>query len=327
MDPVQSSNKSPEKYDTYTSTVSEHYMAIAMKNLNETDKIRELSLASLRDLIKNDTRIISCRTDALFLLRFLRVKKFNVEEAHAMVYRHIKNRQEFPHWFRSIDVLEPRIQELLDLGALIPLRQRDEKGRQIWIYDFGKMDPDRHTSTDFIRLQEALYQICMDDEETQICGLICVFDFSNLTMRHVSICSMWDYKNLLSSIRKAIPLRVQAFYVLNLPRTLQIFYEVGAMLVSTKVRKRMRVFKSLEEFGQVVNLNGFPESFGGQENIAEIVSEFKKKMHVKRDKVMAMDEMLVQVKKTKQEKGNIMLSDRACSENSEHMTFKILEVD
>lgn len=115
QDSVPSSDKSPPMYDKYEFKLGPKYKEVAEKVLHETDEIREQGLAQLREWISKDPRIVSCRTDATFLLRFLRVKKFNVTEAHTMVHRYLMNRQVYPQWFRDLDVLDPRVEELLDL--------------------------------------------------------------------------------------------------------------------------------------------------------------------------------------------------------------------
>lgn len=158
-----------------------------------------------------------------------------------MIHRYLTNRQLYSSWYRELNVEEPCISELLDLGVLTPLRKRDSKGRQIWIYEVGHMDPDKHTSTDFFRLQEILYQTCIDDEETQISGLVCVFNYAGVTMKHTAMFPLLEFKNHISCIRKSIPMRIQASLVLNLPLLAQAFYETTCLLISPKLRERFKV--------------------------------------------------------------------------------------
>lgn len=236
-----SSNKSPMQYDDSLSKLGQEYLMVAEKALNESEAVRRQSLAQLRKLIRHDARIIRCRTDATFLLRFLRVKKFNVKKAHDMLHRYLASRQLNPSWFSGVDVTDPRIEELLDLGAMTPLRKRDAKGRQIWIYKFGSLVPGKHTSTDFIRLQEAMYQTCVDDEETQICGLVVLVDYTGMTMKHLTIFSLMEFKAHISCIRETIPMRVQVLWILNPPKIVQIFHAVMHLLISAKLRERFKV--------------------------------------------------------------------------------------
>lgn len=293
IEPAPSANKSPSKYDKYEFKLDTKYKVVAEDELHETEEVRSQALTQLREWISKDPRIVGCRTDAPFLLRFLRVKKFNVKSTHTLIVRYLTNRQVYPTWFRELDVESPRLHELLDLGVLTPLRKRDELGRQVWIYEIAHMDPDKHVSADFFRLQEIMYQVCVDDEETQITGLVCVFDFSGITMKHVTMFPLLEFKNHTACIMKSIPMRCQAMLVLNLPLVLQAFHDATVMLLSRKLRERFKCIKSLDALKEIVDIDIFPERYGGKESQEELVSEFKRKLFLKRDKIRALDEMTV----------------------------------
>ena len=55
-------------------------------------------------------------SDSLFLLRFLRTKKFSVPLAQEMLERYLAIRQLYPQWFRGLDVSDPKISDILDAG-------------------------------------------------------------------------------------------------------------------------------------------------------------------------------------------------------------------
>lgn len=74
---------------------------------------------------------LSVLTDSVFLLRFLRTKKFSVPLAQEMLERYLVVRQLYPQWFRGLDIDDPAISELLQGGYIVPLPQRDDLGRQV----------------------------------------------------------------------------------------------------------------------------------------------------------------------------------------------------
>lgn len=55
-------------------------------------------------------------SDAPFLLRFLRTKKFSIPQAQDMIERYLIIREVYPQWFRRLDVLDPTISDILDSG-------------------------------------------------------------------------------------------------------------------------------------------------------------------------------------------------------------------
>jgi hypothetical protein len=66
-------------YDTYECTLSPELQKMAKDELREDENTRNQSLAQFREWIAKHPHIKRCRTDAAFLLRFLRVKKYSVQ--------------------------------------------------------------------------------------------------------------------------------------------------------------------------------------------------------------------------------------------------------
>ena len=54
--------------------------------------------------------------DANFLLRFLRMKKFRMPEAQAVLMKYLKMRQKEPHYFHRLDIRDPAINDLVTRG-------------------------------------------------------------------------------------------------------------------------------------------------------------------------------------------------------------------
>lgn len=297
MEVIPSVDKSPKKYDKYETKLSKVYLEIAEKALHETESIRTQSLAQMREWISKDPYIKKCRTDALFLIRYLRAKKFNVPAACTLYQKYLINRQVYPDWFKSLDVDDPHLVELLHGGFFVPLPDRDSRGRQVILHRFSHLNADKFTSTDVFRVQEMLHQTMYDDEETQIAGFVYIFDYRGITMKHVAMFSLVDFKNYTKMVRSGCPVRMTSLLVLNMPAFLQAFYEITMAAMQQKVRDRFKMFKSLEDFQKEVDIDIFPEEYGGKMKTENIISEIHKKMQTKREKILALDEMLVDVPK------------------------------
>lgn len=55
-------------------------------------------------------------TDDFFILRFLRVCKFDIEKTKTKIRNYHKQRSDLPEWFMNKDPFQPELQELLDIG-------------------------------------------------------------------------------------------------------------------------------------------------------------------------------------------------------------------
>jgi len=76
-------------------------------------------------------------TDAPFLLRFLRTKKFSVPQACEMLERYLTIRQLYPQWFKNLDPLDKDLEDIIDAGYLVPLLDRED-GRLVSVVNFTK---------------------------------------------------------------------------------------------------------------------------------------------------------------------------------------------
>lgn len=62
-------------------------MKKAEQELGENDIVRSVKLKQLEERINQNENIPPCRRDNAFLLRFLRVKKFDVDKSFRMVMK------------------------------------------------------------------------------------------------------------------------------------------------------------------------------------------------------------------------------------------------
>ncbi|XP_015375739.1 PREDICTED: clavesin-1-like [Diuraphis noxia] len=193
-------------YDSDENTVEECPLAdglrlVAKQELREDDVIRTHSLRAMRNWIRKHPDIVNCRTDAPFLLRFLRTKKFSIPMAQDMLERYLVIRQLYPQWFSKLDVDDPVISDILDSGYLVPLPGRDEFGRCVMFSCAGRFDPYKYTSADMARVHALIGESLMDDPENQIKGYSYVNDESGLLMGHMTLWSFSDLKRIIRCLQ------------------------------------------------------------------------------------------------------------------------------
>lgn len=233
--------KNPSFYDEYTFGLSNHYKKLALEELRESEGIRDQSLQAFRAFIAKSPNIISCRTDAVFLLRFLRVCKFSVPAACTKLERFIYIHQAYPQWFLNLSLDDASIKEIIDLGWVIPLPEKDEFGRQVIFYRSKVIDPLRHTAAQVMRAQELIFQALYDDEEVQVAGIVFLFDDTDFGLTHVTMWSLSDIKEITNYISKALPLRQKMFIRAGLPGFARASYDLVRSFLVDKVKERFRV--------------------------------------------------------------------------------------
>lgn len=259
-------------YDPYVCTLDSHFRQIAKDELREDDNIRTQALAQFREWIAKHPNIRRCRTDAVFLLRFLRVKKFSLQPACEMLEKYLTIRQLYPQWFRNLDIEDKALEEIIDSGYVVPLPERDEHGRQLILTCGAKFDPYRFTSSQMARAHSLVTEALLDDEVSQVAGYSHINDEEGLSMGLLSLWSLTDVRAMLKCIqvnkkkfslsRSLILLKFTLFYIfvvllyikqnstpmrfkeshfVNLPQYANKFLEFVMSVLNEKLKKRVIV--------------------------------------------------------------------------------------
>jgi hypothetical protein len=162
--------------------------------------------------------------------------------------------------------------KLFDTGYCYPLSKRDSEGRRIILIQTGKMDPDLYTSYDATRLLCYVVTVLLEEEETQIAGIICVFDHSNVTLRHAM--NPLDLKDFMDFAKKCTTCRQKGTYIMNLPSFANILMEIFKSTLSEKLKKRIFLLKGTDELKNYIDPSLLPKQYGGTESEEEMMKEF-----------------------------------------------------
>lgn len=243
---VHSNCKHPSSYVPYRWTLTDKLKKTAKSELREDENVREQSLAQMRDWIAKSAHIKRCRTDPLFLLRFLRTKKFSVPQACEMLEKYLTIRQTAAHMFSKCDIEDPEIEAIIDGGYIVPLPKRDSNGYQIVLSVAGNLDLDKVNSSLLARTHFMVQEVLADDEQSQICGYRKVTDEREITMKLLGMWSIIDIKRVAECIQNALPMRLKSIDFIGLPSTMASFAEFCISLLRPKMQKRVSVSKMIE---------------------------------------------------------------------------------
>ena len=178
----------PEKVDIQSYTMN----AAALRKEAETElcespKTRKKALRELRDWLKSQNHISGCRTDNSFLLRFLRMKKFEVPDTIKVLEKYLKMRCQNPEWFADLNIAEPKLNQLISDGYCFVLPERDARGRKVVYSRAAAMDASVFTANDVMRAHLLTFEALLEDEDVQVNGVTYVFDESDVNWSHIRL--------------------------------------------------------------------------------------------------------------------------------------------
>ncbi|KAG5305842.1 RHPN2 protein, partial [Pseudoatta argentina] len=309
-----------KKYDEYKSTLDAETLETARLELHEDDNTRDQALKQFRHWIEKHPAIKKCRTDSLFLLRFLRTKKFSLPMAQEMLEQYLTIRQLYSNWFQNLDVDDPKLMAIIDNGYLVPMLKRDQHGRKVIMSFAGHFDPSKFSSAHLLRVHSMVVESLMDDEKSQVYGYTYLNDEAGLSMNHLGTLSFMDIRNILRCIQNSTPMRHKETHIINLPSSVAKLLEFGMSLLNDKLKSRVMIHKNIQELKEAVDPKILPKEYGGEISLSEMIDEFKKELKRKKDELKALDDMYIEISPKYYQEANEELSGICGS-------FRKLEVD
>ncbi|EDS40109.1 conserved hypothetical protein [Culex quinquefasciatus] len=170
---------------TYKFTLSEQFRTLAKEELREEDDaVRLDAINQLRDWIVKNPAIKHCRTDDVFLLKFLRFRKFAVHQAGESIERYLAARQKMPQWFQGTDPNADPLASIMD-DCPITVLGRDDAGRTVIFIRVASYDAETLTQDSIMRYVMMMLDTLTEQEEVQIGGVRIWMDCTGISMSRV----------------------------------------------------------------------------------------------------------------------------------------------
>ncbi len=282
----------PEKILSSRTLSSAMLKRIAETELRESPKVRKRALRELRDWIKSQSHISNCRTDSNFLLRFLRMKKFEVADTTKVLDKYLRMRSQHPSWFASLDVREPKLNKLINDGYIFVLPRRDANGRRVVYSRAAAMDATVCTAADVMRAHLLTFEALLEEEDVQVNGVTYVFDERDVNWSHISVWTPSEVSKAFSCCERALPLRHREINFVHLPWTMSLVFQFAKSLLSQKIRERFRTHASFEKLVEHVPADILPMEVAGSEGdmpMAEMIDQWKAVLEERRETILALD--------------------------------------
>lgn len=198
-----------------------------------------------------------------------------MDEAFQLLERTYLAKKRFPELMEFKASQSELTREIFNDGCFYPT-ERDENGRRIIIIQCAKFNLERFAVFDCMKLIIAVNSVLLEEEETQIAGVVTVVDYANMTVKSIATVSPSDVRLAMSFERQHNIIRNKAVYILNLPSFARTLFDLTLSFVSEKQRSRVIILKSVEELKNYINPSLLPTQYGGTQTEAAMLENFRK---------------------------------------------------
>ncbi|XP_029848332.2 alpha-tocopherol transfer protein-like [Ixodes scapularis] len=237
---------------------------IAERELGETQQVKKEAVARLRTLLAEEPDL-NCQTDEEFLVKFLRSRKYRVQDTFKIIRNYYQARTEYKEMFEDLLPSRIKFDEVLRKNKLVTiLKECDPHGRRIIIFKFGAWNPSICTLDEFFRASIVTVEYFLLEERFQIAGVVVVVDEDELSLAHFRSYTPFVIRKFIKLVQDCYPVRIRGIYIINHPPIFEVFYNIAKIFMNRKLVKRVRfIGRRYEELHKLIPAKQLPENYGG----------------------------------------------------------------
>ncbi|XP_077483825.1 alpha-tocopherol transfer protein-like [Amblyomma americanum] len=234
---------------------------IAEEELGETPAKRQDALDRLIKLLEAEPEL-NANKDVDFLLRFLRVRKYDVDATLQTIRNYYRNRSACVSIYHGF---LPRKATPAGRKLVMVMPDRDVRGRPIILCKPGVWMPDQLPYVDL----QCTWLICMEhiaaDPAAQVLGVVLLVDYAEFTADKILSLSIGLIRRALEYIQDCMPMRMKAVHIVRQPYAFDLFFALIKPFIKAKLAERFRFHgENFEKLHEEISPKTLPEEYGGQ---------------------------------------------------------------
>ncbi|KAK7792213.1 hypothetical protein R5R35_000493 [Gryllus longicercus] len=229
---------------------------------------------------------LNARTDIVYLLRFLRGCKYDVEKTKRKIANFYTIRAKAPEWFLDRDPLLPAIQEMLNMGVFLPLHNRDHEGRLVVVIRAAVHNPNFHLQSDVLKVGKMILDLVLEeDESVPVKGVVAIIDLQGVSLGHALQLTPAVIKKAVHTWQDCYPVSPKRLDFINAPMYVNVVLNVFRKFMKDKMRKRVYVHSGhLNNLHKEVPKSILPKEYGGSDGcVSELTEYWKQKTIASRE--------------------------------------------
>lgn len=250
-------------------TECERFDERAQEILGETPGLRKKCLNEFRNRLGKVEDFKPKMDDDIFLMRFLRAKKFNVDKAYKLLCNFYSVRLLKPKLYVPIGKGPKDFKHLYDLECGVLMKHRNPiDGAAVAVCKFGKWRPESGAGPlDIYSPAVYIAELIMDNPEVQLNGFHFIIDIQGLELNWIFRYCTPDYiMSCLGWAQETYPMRVRGLHVLHQGTLWNIAYAIAKPFLPKKVKERCHLHGSdYESLHKLISSEVLPAEYGGDQ--------------------------------------------------------------
>ena len=141
----------------------------------------------------------------------------------------------------------------------------NKQGQKIFAFRPGNWDPSEHTLLDNLRANLIAIEMLIEDEETQINGIVIVADFRSFGFSQAKALQPFVFKNYGQVLLNCFPIRIKGIHVLDQPKVFTVIFAIVSQFMKEKLRKRVYLHGgNIKGLHSHINKELLPSDYGGE---------------------------------------------------------------
>jgi hypothetical protein len=180
---------------------------------------------------------------------FLRGRKFQMDRVTQSLEQLAIFQKSHPEW-NVIDDM-PTFLEQYKCGLSLS-KFRDAEGRRVITVRVKRQEDLDLTQNEYFRILQVFLNACLYEQETQIAGVVFIFDLRAITFNLIKKYSFFSLLEFFSQL-KYCPIRIKQINLIGLPLFAVIMFKFVRKLLSEKLQKRINLMKNLSDLHTVMD--------------------------------------------------------------------------
>ncbi|RXG73017.1 Clavesin-2, partial [Armadillidium vulgare] len=205
------------------------------------------------------------RTDNEFLGRFLKARKYRVEEAFQVLCKYFTFRHQSRDLCIGLNASSPKVQAALIDGTVGVLPENDPCGRPILLLLASNWNNSKYDVRTIYQAVLITLEHLVENPEVQQTGIIAIIDWSHFPARHATFLTPKTLRVFLEGLQDAFPMRLGALHMVSPPWYIEAALSLSKPFLKEKLRDRIFVHgNNLHTLHSNVPPRILPAELGGE---------------------------------------------------------------